>query len=197
MKVIIDNGHGVKTQGKCSPLWPDGSILYEYEFNRDIAKRLANTLDYFGIDNVIIVPEIEDISLAERVKRINEYHEEHPDSFLVSIHANAASVRSANGWEIFTSKGETKSDALAEQFVKSAKNNLRGFKIRKDLLDGDSDKEANFYILKNTRCPAVLTENLFMTNQRDCEFLMSEKGRRAITKLHFDAIMRIIKSQTL
>ena len=27
--------------------------------------------------------------------------------------------------------------------------------------DGDSDYEANFYVLKNTKCPAVLTENLF------------------------------------
>ena len=34
-------------------------------------------------------------------------------------------------------------------------------KIRKDNSDGDPDKEYNFYILKHTQCPAVLTENFF------------------------------------
>lgn len=34
MKILIDNGHGKETPGKRSPVWPDGSQLYEYEFNR-------------------------------------------------------------------------------------------------------------------------------------------------------------------
>ena len=41
MLVIIDNGHGVDTKGKCSPTYKDGSKLWEYEFNRDIAARIA------------------------------------------------------------------------------------------------------------------------------------------------------------
>ena len=40
MKVLIDNGHGVDTKGKRSPVWPDGRQLFEWEFNRDIAKRV-------------------------------------------------------------------------------------------------------------------------------------------------------------
>jgi N-acetylmuramoyl-L-alanine amidase len=59
------------------------------------------------------------------------------------------------------------------------------------MLDGDSDKEANFYILRNTFCPAVLTENLFMDTERDCRFIMSESGRDAIAKLHFDGIIKV------
>lgn len=194
MKIIIDNGHGIRTKGKRSPIWPDGSQLFEYEFNRDIARRLSECLDLYGLDNVLIVPEVEDVSLRERVKRINNYYNMHPDSILVSIHANAGG---GSGWEVFTSKGETKSDLLAECFVESAQTNLPGFKIRKDMLDGDSDKEANFYILKNTHCPAVLTENLFMDTQKDCEFLMSENGRKDIVKLHLDAILRIAKKQMI
>lgn len=194
MKVIIDNGHGIDTVGKRSPVWPDGSQLFEYEFNRDIANRLSSVLDAEGIENVLVVPETIDIPLIERVNRINYYHKNMPGSFLVSIHANAGG---GSGWEVFTSKGETKSDQLAEYFATYAEITLPGFRIRKDTTDGDSDKEADFYILKNTRCPAVLTENLFMDTERDCKFLMTEKGRQAIVDLHVGAIVHIVKNKIL
>ena len=57
---------------------------------------------------------------------------------------------------------------------------------------GDSDKEEHFYILRHTKCPAVLTENLFMDTERDCRFLMSEEGRERIANFHFKAIKRIV-----
>ena len=65
------------------------------------------------------------------------------------------------------------------------------FKLRFDYSDGDADKEANFYILKNTTCPAVLIENFFMTNKKDYNYLMSEKGQNKIAKVIFDAIKEI------
>jgi hypothetical protein len=43
---ILDNGHGgmidgvYQTPGKRSPVWPDGTQLFEGEFNRAIVKRL-------------------------------------------------------------------------------------------------------------------------------------------------------------
>jgi N-acetylmuramoyl-L-alanine amidase len=45
------------------------------------------------------------------------------------------------------------------------------------LADGDSDKESNFYVLRNTKCPAVLTENFFQDTKKDVEFLLSDVGR--------------------
>ena len=41
MKILLDNGHGEETPGKCSPVWPDGSRLREYEFARDIVRRIT------------------------------------------------------------------------------------------------------------------------------------------------------------
>ena len=32
---------------------------------------------------------------------------------------------------------------------------------------GDPDIEKDFYIIRHTSCPAVLTENLFMDNRED------------------------------
>ena len=47
-RIIIDNGHGIDTKGKRSPVWPDGSQLLEWEFNRDIANRLKEQLKVTG-----------------------------------------------------------------------------------------------------------------------------------------------------
>ena len=40
IKILIDNGHGIDTAGKCSP---DGS-LREYKWAREIAARVVNAL---------------------------------------------------------------------------------------------------------------------------------------------------------
>ena len=42
--IILDNGHGNNTPGKRSPKWEDGTQLFEYEFNRDIVKRISAML---------------------------------------------------------------------------------------------------------------------------------------------------------
>ena len=65
---------------------------------------------------------------------------------------------------------------------------LPGHRIRTDYTDADPDLESDFYLLRHTACPAVLTENLFMDNQDDYNFLLSEEGRQAIVDLHVDGI---------
>ena len=45
VKILLDNGHGYDTPGKRSPIWPDGSQLFEWEFNRDIVSRIENSIE--------------------------------------------------------------------------------------------------------------------------------------------------------
>ena len=66
-------------------------------------------------------------------------------------------------------------------------------KIRGDWSDGDGDWENNFYILKKTSCPAVLTENFFMDNETDCKYLLSPEGKAQIIQLHVDSILKYIE----
>ena len=42
---LLDPGHGIDTPGKRSPLWPDGTQLMEFEFNRDIVRRCIRMAD--------------------------------------------------------------------------------------------------------------------------------------------------------
>jgi N-acetylmuramoyl-L-alanine amidase len=181
---ILDNGHGEDTPGKRSPIWEDGSQLMEYEFNRAIVKRLAARLDATDMDYHVLVPELEDISLQERVRRINELSKNR-NCILVSIHANAGG---GSGFEVFTYPGESYSDTVATTFYEKFKITFPHQVMRSDNTDGDVDKEATFYILK-CACPAVLVESFFMdTLNPDCKILMSEDGRDRITEAYFRAI---------
>lgn len=189
LKVIIDNGHGCNTPGKRSP---DGSLL-EWKYTREIAMRVMVELIANGVDAERIVKEDIDISLPERCRRANKiYNDSNGNAILVSIHLNAAGSgewMTAHGWEIWTSLGQTKSDTLADCIALSAIKELPGVKIRTDMSDGDVDKESGFYILKNTLCPAVLTENLFQDNKIEVGFLLSEEGKQKIVDLHVNGIL--------
>lgn len=185
---LLDNGHGQHTRGKRSPVWADGTQLFEWSFNRDIVRRIAAKLKADGIKFEILVPEETDVSLQERCRRANQYQQMYNNCVLFSIHGNAGG---GTGWECYTSKGTTKADEIAKLLYQEAEKEFTGWKIRKDFVDGDADKEANFYILRHTICPAVLTENFFFDNEKDCKLMLSEDGRERIAKIHINVIKKL------
>lgn len=214
MKILIDNGHGVNTAGKCSP----DKRLREYAWARDIARRLEQALKAQGYDAERIVSEETDISLTERCRRANALCTRlgTANCILVSIHSNAAGGdgkwKTAGGWCVYTSPGRTKADDLATSLWNAANIVLKPyadrFKVlqaqgvydrrqvpfRADWSDGDPDYEARFTILTGTRCPAVLTESLFQDNKGDVDFLLSEEGKQAIVNLHVEGIKNYINA---
>ena len=190
MKILIDNGHGIETTGKRSP---DG-VLREYAWNRLIASRIVDRLLSLGLDAELLVPEERDISLAERCRRVNAWCRQlgKDNVILISIHANAAGHgdhwSDATGWCAYTSRGNTRADALATSLYQAAQASLPGHRLRTDYTDGDPDMEADFYILRHTTAPAVLSENFFMDSHSDCDFLLGEEGQEAIVDLHVNGI---------
>ena len=186
----------METPGKRSPVWPSIGQLMEWQYTRDLAIRLEAALQREQIPVQRIVPESRDVALWERVQRINLIAKRHgtANCLLVSLHVNASANGLARGWEIHTSLKHTLSDEYATIFWEEAKKRLKGrSKMRQDLSDGEPDWDSNFAILRDTLCPAVLTENLFMDQLDDCRFLLSDEGRDIIVDLHLSAIKRIIK----
>ena len=198
MKIFIDNGHGLMTAGKRSP---DGQFREPF-YNREIAKRVVSDLNDRGLDAELLVPEDDDISLAERVRRVNAacFLLGKQNVILVSIHVNAAGNGSkwlnATGWSVYTCKGHTESDKLAECLCQAAIKNFPGRRIRTDMSDGDMDWEEGFYILRKSLCPAVLTENFFMDNHSDLEYLHSRAGKQAVVDTHVEGIVEYIEKAT-
>lgn len=179
MTILFDNGHGADTKGKRSP---DGTF-FEYKFNREVACMSCDLLQAEGYDARILVPELKDISLAERVARANKFKKN--DTILVSIHVNASGSdgkwRKGRGWRIFTTRGITDADYLAECIYQAAK---REFKSPLTVGSYSNQKyghdwENDFYIIKKTYCPAVLVENFFMDNKDDLAYLKTDAGKAA------------------
>lgn len=196
--ILLDNGHGFDTPGKCSPVWPDGTQLREWAYTRRVVKAVQERLLEQGVNVRIITPEDQDVPLKMRVDRINSIAKIHGASscLLISVHLNASKeTNQARGWEIHTSKGTTASDRYADVFWDEANKKIgRTSRMRGDYSDGDRDWDSNFYILSKSICPALLTENLFMNHEDDCRFLMSEKGFQSIVDIHVDAIRNILNS---
>ena len=203
VKILVDNGHGNNTEGKRSPYSlckvEPAIDYYEYKWNREIAKPIVDGLKELGYNADLLVPEDNDVSLTERANRVNEVCEEYGSGnvILISIHANASGNgqkwMAAKGWSAYTTRGTTKSDTIAEYLYAEAEKNFVGRKIRTDKSDGDKDWEANFYICRKSKCPAVLTENFFYDNVDDIKYILSEEGRQAVIKTHIDGITNYIK----
>lgn len=186
---ILDNGHGVDTPGKRSPKWEDDTQLMEWEFNRDIVRRISDLCRASGIAYKILVPQQWDVPLAERVRRANDYASTcGMATMLLSIHANAGG---GTGWECWTSRGKTRADEYATVLFNHIRAEFRNERMRADYSDGDPDKESDFYILKHTSMPAVLTENWFMDKESDCRKMLDGDFRQRIARAHFEALRYI------
>jgi len=181
MKILFIPGHGgiinsvYQTHGKRSPIWDDGRQLFEGDFNRKIVNKLVLLCNDYNIDCYNIVPELEDINLKERVRRVNKERGE--DILLLEIHANASSSSRAKGFEFFTSRGTTDSDMIADIMIDEYRDSIPEIPLRADIRDGDLDKDRDFYIITHTYCPAILIECGFMTNEFECKMMLDDEDR--------------------
>lgn len=193
--LLLDAGHGDPpiTGGKCSP---DGR-LKEYHWARDVVNRIADKAREIGILTHIIVPESKDIPLNVRTARVNELCRMYgtKNCILISIHINAAASdgkwHNATGFSGFVApKSSANSKRLAALLWKHATAvGLRGNRS----VPPCKYWVGNFAIVRDTNCPAVLTENLFQDNLGEVEFLLSESGKETIANFHIAAIKEYIK----
>ena len=195
MKIILDAGHGgiidgvYQTAGKRSPIWDDGSQYFEGVGNRQIVAKITSQLSDKGIDVFNPNPSESDMKLSERVSIINNEIKSNPNTeyYGISVHSNAFHDVRANGWSVHVSPNcSVDSMVMADMSSKKMKSEFPDHVMR-------GVKTNNFYILKNTICPFILTENFFMTNKKECkEILMTESGQDKIVKIHVDFICEFL-----
>lgn len=172
--IILSAAHSKDTPGKQSP---DGTFK-EWEWSREVLQIVKIGLRQNGVKIVVIAPESEPSTAWLKKNRVDVANKI-DNAFYFSLHVNAApgqGWQQARGIEIWTSKGQTKSDeyatqifiALREEFEKD----FSDFSLfwRTDMRDGDIDKEANFTELLSKH-PSVLLEFLFMNNKTDLKYL--------------------------
>lgn len=187
----LDNGHGKLTAGKRSPKLKDGSRFLEYEFNRIIVKGIIKELKKNGIKYYNVVPEVNvDNFLKGRVLRANNVPSAIPKIFL-SVHSNAGpgTWTSAKGLETWFFHGSRTGKKLATVFQQQLVNELgwtnRGLK---------SQATKQFFVLRRTNMPAVLTENGFYNNRKQVYQLLDKTIQQKVIKAHVAAILYFEKN---
>lgn len=193
---ILDAGHGSNTSGKHSP----DKVLKEYLWAREMVQRIAAALNARGVKTHILVPEITDTPLKVRTQRVNDLCKKHGGSkkcVLVSVHINAAASdgkwHNATGWTGWVAPNASSNSKRLAVLLRNecVKQGLQGNRYN----PACGYHTGNFAIVRDTNCPAVLTENLFMDNEQECQYLMSEQGKQVLTQLHVDAIINYINEQ--
>lgn len=173
--ILIDAGHGGIVEGEYQTsgnryegIHMDNPIfLAEGAFNRAVAFGLQAKLHLNNIPSHIVNPEHEDISLQARARRVNAIARR-KTCVLLSIHHNYFDSSSARGAEFFTSRGDSAADPIAEHIASFFRGTFPDERLRTNQINPSKlSKEAGYYILKSTICPAVLTEWGFMSNEHD------------------------------
>lgn len=208
MNVILGTAHLETTPGKSSP---DGR-LKEYLISREIVQNIKEKLEAKGIKVFVdyedtkpnqemkanTIKQEQSKELIYRVKQVNNICNKYGSSncIYVSIHVNAAGSglqwMGANGWSVYISpNASNNSKRLAKCLYEQAESN--GLKGNRSV-PKEKYWVSNLYVCKNTKCPAVLTENMFQDNKDDVDFLLSEKGKQKIVDVHVNGIINYINN---
>ncbi|WP_276662320.1 N-acetylmuramoyl-L-alanine amidase family protein [Syntrophomonas wolfei] len=187
MKVCIDPGHGGYDPGAVGP-----TGLREKDVTLAIALKIGKLLQsavvevaYTRTSDAVSWPANINQDLAARTQIANRSGAD----IFISVHCNSSKNASAHGMEIFTTSGQGLADRLAENIVNAWTEQFPLMTIRKDLTDGDSDKEANFYVLRNTAMPAVLIETAFISNAAEEELLSTPAFQAEAAKAIADGVL--------
>lgn len=190
--LILDNGHGSNTPGKCSP----DRTLREYAWTRIMTDLIARKARAKGIRAEIIVPETTDVPLATRSARANAIARRNglKKCLFISVHINAAGAdgrwHDATGFTAWVAQNASRNSKTFARLV-TAEMKARG-------LGGNRAPNplgyhtANFAVIRRADCPAVLTENLFQDNRTEVRYLLSPQGQDTIAEAHVAAIEKYI-----
>ena len=160
--VIIDPGHGGHDRGGHS------GRVYEKHLALDTALRLEYLLKQRGIRTKMTRRSDIFISLPGRVAMGNRYR----NSIYVSIHFNHAWRREASGLETFYHGSEGKK--LANHVQRGIASKLR--------TPNRGAKYARFYVIRNSKNPAILVEGGFVSNRRERERMKKAWFRQSLAE---------------
>ncbi|HJR98585.1 MAG TPA: N-acetylmuramoyl-L-alanine amidase [Actinomycetota bacterium] len=151
----------------------------EKHLNLDIARRVQARLAAAGIPVVMTRTTDRTVSLRSRTALANARR---VDAF-VSIHNNASRNRSAGGSEVYHQirggASRTLGSLIRTQLARSPG-------LRTSLRSRRGDHGDYYYVLRNTRMPAVIVEGAYVSNPREARLLASPSFRQKLA----DAIVR-------
>jgi N-acetylmuramoyl-L-alanine amidase len=173
VKIFIDPGHGGNDPGTVA------NGLKEKELTLKIAKKIQSLLgEYQNISVKLSRTTDVYLSLSERADMANGWGAD----YFISVHINAGG---GTGFESYIYNGSVSSATIAYQ-------NVMHQEIMKAIgnVKDRGKKRANFAVVRETKMPAILTENLFIDNANDATKLKSDSFLSQIAFGHVQGIVK-------
>lgn len=170
VKLFIDPGHGGEDSGAT------GNGILEKDLVLDISRRIRARLNsYQGIEVRMSRDADVFVPLSERARLANSWGAD----IFVSVHANAGG---GTGFESFIWNGNVPQKTITNQrdIHQAVINEIGGVDRGR--------KRANFAVLRETRMPALLTENLFVDHAADAERLKNSQFLDRLAEGHANGI---------
>jgi N-acetylmuramoyl-L-alanine amidase/beta-lactamase regulating signal transducer with metallopeptidase domain len=171
--IVIDAGHGGKDPGAKIDEELESKIV------ESIAKKIKALNGNEDLKIILLREDDSFVSLSDRVNKINEIN---PD-LLISLHLNASKNTNEKGVNAYVS---SQNEFYEKSLVKA---NILIDNISNSNLAKGGVKDANLYIIKNSKCPAVLLEVGYLSNEKDKAYVTSEKGKNEIA----NGILKFLK----
>lgn len=177
-KIVIDAGHGGADPGAINARLG----LKESEMTLDVGqalsiilKRSHNVKNVRQTYNDTPVPSSKSMDLKARASIANNFN---ADCF-ISIHFNAHTNSTANGFEVYAMPRATKAISLAAKVAESVMNDFNSKLRMRYNTNGGLVKEGTFMVLRRTQMPAILIECAFISNDKEALFF-KEKSTQTL-----------------
>jgi N-acetylmuramoyl-L-alanine amidase len=173
VKIFIDPGHGGNDPGATA------NGLFEKDLTLSIALKLkAELLKYENVQVKLSRENDTYLTLSERAKMANDWGAD----IFVSIHINAGG---GVGFESFIFNGNVSEATRANQNV------IHQEIIRATGWNDRGKKRENYAVLRETKMPAILTENGFIDNTTDANKLKNDSFLDNIAQGHVNGIVKV------
>jgi N-acetylmuramoyl-L-alanine amidase len=178
--VVIDAGHGGVDSGAKT-----GKNELEKDFNLSISKILKEKGVLNPALKIILTREDDNFMMLNyRVKKAEDVKAD----LFISIHVDANNTNhllsGVSCYTAKTSQNKSKSDEFSKVLIDELKQ-IEGIQI------ADESKKADFFVLKNSKCPAVLLTLGYLTNENDLAFINNKKNQELICEKIIDAVEKV------
>lgn len=172
--VVIDPGHGGRDKGG------HYGRVYEKHLALDTAYRLEKNLRAMGYRTVMTRRSDQFVSLPERCKIANRQR----NAIFVSVHYNSTWKQHVSGLETFyySSSGKKLAEYVQRGILRYTRATDRGAKY------------GRYYVIRNTKCPAILVEGGFISHSQERDRMKSAYWREAIARGIAEGIQRYRRS---
>lgn len=176
--VVLDAGHGGKDDGTVS----DSAV--EKDINLAIVFKIKEQLEAKGIRVLLTRDRDIYMGLGERIRAA----EDKEADLFVSIHCNYYERDDAvNGLECYYCRGSEQGRHYADTIIAEIGKNNR--------IVTRNAKPAEYYVLKNTKLPAILVETGYLSNGRERRGLISDDYQNVLAEELANGIMRGLEGQ--